>query len=54
MTRFVRYASLPPRRIVALAVLKHKAPASTVTFGRASKMIPITPMVRHAFQCEVR
>ena len=43
MTRFVRYASLPPRRIVALAVLKHKAPASTVTFGRASKMIPITP-----------
>ena len=29
-------ASLPPRKITPLPDLKHSAPASAVTFGRAS------------------
>ena len=36
-------ASLPPRNIVAFAVFKQSTPASIVTLGRASKIIPITP-----------
>ena len=36
-------ASLPPRKITAFPVLKHSADASTVTLGRASKIMPITP-----------
>ena len=30
------WLSLPPRRIAALADLRHSAPASQVTFGRLS------------------
>ena len=36
-------ASLPPRNIVAFAVFKQRTPASIVTFGRASNIMPITP-----------
>ena len=43
MIWFVWKASLPPRKIVAFAVFKQRTPASMVTLGRASKMIPITP-----------
>ena len=35
--------SEPPRRITALPAFMHSAPASAVTFGRLSKMTPITP-----------
>ena len=34
--RFEWIASLPPRRMVALPVLKHSTAASAVTFGRLS------------------
>ena len=36
-------ASLPPLRITTLPVLRQRAAASTVTFGRDSKIMPITP-----------
>ena len=41
--RLERMASLPPRRIHTLPDLRHSAAASTVTFGRASKMMAMTP-----------
>ena len=41
---FELIASLPPRRITALPAFKHSAAASEVTFGRASNMMPITPI----------
>ena len=37
-------ASLPPLKIHAFDVLRHKTAASTVTFGLASYIIPITPI----------
>ena len=37
-------ASLPPRRSTLLPLLRHKTAASTVTLGRASYMMPITPI----------
>ena len=37
-------ASLPPRRITALPAIRQSAAASLVTLGRASKMMPITPI----------
>ena len=39
----VRKLSDPARRIAALPALRQSAPASAVTFGRLSKMIPTTP-----------
>ena len=36
-------ASLPPRRITVLPALRQRHPASTVTLGRDSKIMPITP-----------
>ena len=44
MARFEWMASLPPRRMVALPVLKQRAAASAVTLGRLSKMMPMVPM----------
>ena len=38
-----RKLSEPPRRITALPALRHSAPASAVTFGRLSKITPMTP-----------
>ncbi|EGE58311.1 hypothetical protein RHECNPAF_33400116 [Rhizobium etli CNPAF512] len=38
-----RRESEPQRRITALPALRQRAPASAVTFGRLSKMTPITP-----------
>ena len=37
-------ASLPPRSITVLPALKQRVAASTVTFGRDSKIIPIVPI----------
>ncbi len=37
-------ASFPPRRMVALPDFRQSTAASLVTFGRLSKMIPITPI----------
>ncbi len=37
-------ASLPPRRIQTLEDLRQRHAASTVTLGRASKIIPTTPI----------
>ena len=37
-------ASLPPRRITALPLFKHRAAPSTVTLGRASYTMPMTPI----------
>ncbi len=42
--RLLSMASLPPRRIVALPVLKQRDAASLVTLGRDSKMMPMTPI----------
>jgi hypothetical protein len=42
--RLLSMASLPPRRMVALPVLKQSEAASVVTLGRDSKMMPMTPM----------
>ena len=39
----MRKLSEPPRRIAALPALRQSAPASAVTFGRLSKMTPMTP-----------
>ena len=41
--RLERYASLPPRRMTELPVLRQRAAASTVTLGRASYTTAITP-----------
>ena len=38
-----RMASFPPRSTAALPDFRHKTAASTVTLGRASKIMPITP-----------
>ena len=44
--------SEPPRKITALPALRQSAPASAVTFGRLSKMTPITPSgVRTRLMC---
>ena len=37
-------ASLPPLRITALPALKHNPKASSVTLGRDSYIMPITPI----------
>ena len=39
-----RRLSEPPRRIAALPAFRQSAPASAVTFGRLSKITPITPI----------
>ena len=44
MARAVRNPSVPPRRIAALPDFKQSPPASAVTLGRLSKIMPITPM----------
>ena len=41
--RLDRMASLPPRRMHTLPDFRHSAAASTVTLGRASKMMAMTP-----------
>ena len=41
--RLDRMASLPPRRMHTFPDLRHSAAASTVTLGRASKMMAMTP-----------
>ena len=41
---FVSKLSLPPRRIAALPLFRHRTAQSTVTLGRASKMTPMTPI----------
>ena len=43
MAKLVSSASLPPRNITALPDLKHSAPASAVTLGRASYIMHTTP-----------
>ena len=40
---FDRSASLPPRSMIALEVLRHSAAVSTNTFGRLSNTTAITP-----------
>ena len=41
--RLERMASFPPRRMQTLPDFRHRAAASTVTLGRASKMMAMTP-----------
>ena len=43
MAKLLFKASFPPLKITALPDLIHKPAASAVTFGRASKIIQITP-----------
>ena len=43
MARFERSDSLPPRRIEALPLFRHRAATSLVTLGRDSKMVITTP-----------
>ena len=42
-------ASLPPRSMTALPLFKQSTAASAVTFGLASKIIPITPRGTRTF-----
>ena len=46
---FERIASLPPRRMIALPVLRQRAAVSTKTLGRDSKTTATTPKGSRVF-----